>query len=251
MARFRINGISGDLFEGRTGRTALFCNGLPGAIGPLPGVLLATGHGWSVLFPQYPGTYDSDGDFSVSATAQALDDVLIAVETGQLRTWSGQPIVGLRPVKLAIAHSFGALVLAECLRRRPSLEIERILLLAPVVSYASSSGVSESLSEHVEIVRQSRPRTYRFGDRAEWNAVASGQFLGSPRRRPAGQVLAVFGTEDDTFDIATIRTTFPTTIAEAINPAGIDILVVPGAGHAMNELIEGQAQVGAFVNANA
>jgi pimeloyl-ACP methyl ester carboxylesterase len=241
MSRFITNGIAGDIFDCGSDRTALFCNGLPGAIGPLPAVLAAENSGWNVLFVQYPGTYDSDGAFTVSETVEALATILVASTNGELRDPSDGSLLDPIPaVSLGIGHSFGGLVLTELVRARPSCAIERLLLLAPVYSYGKEVdyGIREDLMRHLEYVRASRPRTYRVGDRESWLPVASGKHVTEKTRAWTGSALAVVGDEDDTFDVAIFQAAFAAGFLEITGCKDATARVISGAGHAMNELID-------------
>lgn len=240
MARYFRNGIAIDTFDVGADRTALFCNGLPGAIGPLPAVLAANAAGWNVLFIQYPGTYDSDGEFGVAITVETLHDVLEAYAAGALIDPSSGQSPAKRPaVTLAIGHSFGGYILTELVRSFPSTTIQRALLLAPVFTYQGDPdvGIREDLLQHLQYVKASRPRTYRFCDSDGWSRAASGRYLANGAPGWAGQVLAVVGSDDDTFEVDVVATEFERFYRSQTGATDVRLRVISDAGHGMDELL--------------
>lgn len=252
MSRLVVDGVVVDTFSSPqpNGQAALFCNGLPGAIGPLPGVLLALESGFDVVFAQYPGTYDSDGEFSVSATADALARVLAACASGGARDMaSGAAAPPLAPITAAIGHSFGAYILLNLLRRAPQAPIRRLLLLAPITDYSRDpdSGLREALLDHLDSVRRTRPVTYRIPDSPEWRQIDRG---GHPTEKSgdwAGDILALAGTADDTFDFEVFPSAFTRDVVAATGATSARLSVIDGAGHGMDELLRDPREAAAFL----
>lgn len=252
MSRLVVKGIVVDTFSSPqpNGQAVLFCNGLPGAIGPLPGVLLALESGFDVVFAQYPGTYDSDGEFSVTATADALVQVLAACASGDARDMaSGAATPPIGPITAAIGHSFGAYILINVLRRAPTVAIRRALLLAPITDYSRDpdSGLRESLLDHLDSVRRTRPVTYRIPDSAEWRQIDRG---GYPTERCGdwhGDILALAGTDDDTFDFEVFPSAFSRDVVAATGATSARLSVIDGAGHGMDELLRNPREAAAFL----
>lgn len=253
MSRLQIDGIVADTFSSDTprGAAALFLNGFPGAIGPLPGVLHALRLGYDVLFVQYPGTYDSEGTFSVGETVAALSLVLGALADGSATDMvSDVPMTGFPPVTTAIAHSFGAHIFLNLARSGAAAKIERALLLAPVTTYTAvpDSGIREDLLPHVAGVRKSRPHTYRLADDAVWQRVANGVYSVSETSRSwSGRVLGIAGSEDDTFDLDIFADAFPRDVAAATGATDIQLEIVSGAGHGMDEVLGGTRSADSFL----
>lgn len=245
MTRFFLDDIAGDIFvpANPIGRTALFCNGFPGAIGPLPAVLFALARGWHVLFAQYPGTYDSDGRFAVTTASQALVQVVRSAEDGSLRdAGADKSLAPIPPVTLGIGHSFGGFILLDLVARHGKVtSLSHLLLLAPVVGYSRTPdiGTRENLEEHLRYVSKAHPFTYRLGHDDEWHAIANGSF-GAPRFDPwPGRVCTLLGDDDDTFAPEVAQHGLAPFIAEALGTAAnnVQVQIVRGAGHAMHELL--------------
>ena len=238
MSRFFLNGIAVDTFH--TAKlpakgTVLFLNGLPGAIGPLPAVVAATQRGWNVLFPQYPGTYDSDGELSVTGSVKALCELLRHFDLNGTK----ETRLDVERPRICIAHSFGAFQLMGLLRTMPESGIDAVILLAPVVSYSAEppSGTTEDLLSHLDGVRKSRPRTYRIKNTGEWSSIAAGKFPIESVGLWHGECHCVIGASDDTFDISVARTAIPRIVRDLTGGATTTMEVIDGAEHGMDELI--------------
>ena len=240
MSRLIHDGMVVDTFSSSAsiGRgTALFLNGFPGAIGPLPGVLAALERGWEVIFPQYPGTYDSGGEFSPGNASRALAAMLRSPSfTGKL----------IKAPTIAIAHSFGALILVDLIRQYPQLPIKKVLLLAPVISYQLNPdlGIREELLPHLEGVIKSHPMTYRIGNMTDWKAIAAGLHTIEQAGPWTGLIRAVVGDGDDTYALDIFQRCFSSAVTELLGCSDVSLEIISSAGHAMHELLPTSKSVG-------
>jgi len=244
MARINLNEIIIDTFSADTDASPrgqiLFLNGFPGAIGPLPAVIESIGRGFDVIAPQYPGTYDSEGQHGIVNTARALSDVL-AWSIGRSQNYPRHDL-------LVIAHSFGAFHLINAMRYHPCSEISKILLLAPVMSYSQDPdyGVREDLMEQVEYVVSTRRHTYRIGHLSEWQQAAGGIPFFELEESWKGTAYVAFGTADDTFDVNVFPTRVAETLKNLIGCEDVRLETVKNSGHGMHELLPKLAFLDAF-----
>lgn len=241
MARIKCNGLVVDTFgnQAEAAGTALFLNGLPAAIGPLPAVVSAMKAGWCVHFPQYPGTYDSDGKLTVVNSVNSIANFYRQARAGKLGEVKLPDVV--------IAHSFGALILVELLRTG-AISPKSAYLLAPVFEYGSRPdiGVREDLLQNIEEVKAERPRTYRFGGNGEWRDVSKGKQLFNLTSGWEGEARIVLGDGDDIFDFAIAKEMLGPRLT-ALTGGRYSLVVVPGAGHAMHELLTPTGDMKAFL----
>ena len=230
MGRFKIDGMVVDTLGSGASPPwgkLIFLNGFPGAIGPLPAVLSALNNGYEVLAPQYPGTYDSDGEHSLTATAKAIGLLFDKLE--------GEGFDDIR----IIAHSFGAFHLINALRERPHLNIKKVLLLAPILTYKTSpdAGIRERLLPHLREVVESRPRTYRISSMHEWKAAANGEDLFVRACNWTGDVYIGYGAEDDTFKTDIFKNNSVQTMEDRLGTVNVKVECIENAGHGMHELL--------------
>ncbi|MVA95653.1 alpha/beta fold hydrolase [Nitratireductor sp. CAU 1489] len=234
MSRTVLNGMVVDSFDvdkSPSNGVVVFLNGFPGAIGPLPAVLSGLGNGYTVIAPQYPGTYDSSGEHTLIGTATALVELFDWIADQKMDSSTD----GIR----VIAHSFGAFHLLNAMRKKHQKHISKILLLAPILNYATEpdAGIREELLPHLKDVIESRPHTYRVGAMNEWEMAARGEPLFDLAANWSGKVFIGFGTEDDTFDPEVFERNSAATIERLIGCRNTVVQSVAGAGHGMHEII--------------
>ena len=240
MPRFRHNGIAVDTYEADppgSRRSCLFLTGLPGGVGVGSAVIAANARGWNVVFPQFPGTYDSDGVFAVSSAAAALRDLIPEIPR----------YTGFEPPLWIVAHSFGGFVLTSLLRLAPDLAIEKVLLLAPAVSFQADVGFQVDFRTYLEGTLAERPYTYRVGAQDEWDEICRG---GQPVLKEGdwlGVARIVIGDRDQFLEPNRSRDRLAEVFATLTGCPDVALELVPGAGHSMHELLAGSRYVDAIL----
>jgi pimeloyl-ACP methyl ester carboxylesterase len=206
---------------------------LPGNSGVVASVIAANARGWNVVFPQFPGTYDSDGVFEVSSAASALRDLIPEVPR-----YTGFEL----PLRI-VAHSFGGFVLTSLLRLAPGLPIEKVLLLAPAVSFQADVGFRVDFSAYLEAALAERPYTYRVGSRDEWDEICRGGQPVPKENDWPGVARIVIGDRDHLLEPNRSRERLAEVFATLTGCPDVALELVPGAGHRMHELLAGSRYV--------
>lgn len=224
---------------GATNKSCLFAPGFPYSLVANDAIAWMTEHGYTVLFPQPPGSYDSNGNYTpmnhVRLLSQAAEDMF---EGRLTHAKSGASLPALPRPDGIIAHSFGTVSAADY---AAGASPRWALLFAPILGYSSSApdfGVREDLATQIDYVARSRPFTFRLGDRAEiMNQSLSGQ--GRQATEDHGvNVIGVVGEDDDTFDVRVLAGDWGSLVQQRIGPrATARLHIVQGAGHGITELL--------------
>jgi hypothetical protein len=126
--------------------------------------------------------------------------------------------------------------------------VETLILFAPAVHYGLpdlSFGLKENGLEHFASVRASWPHTYRIAPDPVWKEIVTGT---DPLPTPRGEhpslkrVYIVVGALDKYFDISVLTKNVHKIVSAYCGPRVAQTLVViPGAGHYLDELVEAGA----------
>ena len=243
---YRQDGLAGEIFLDPTHSNppvALFCFGFPGNIGLNPTIDFLLASGYAVIVPQYPGTYDSDGYYTIDSSIQSIITIANRITHPDFTDIkNNRPIpLGKNPrVTLLSAHSFGCFIGSRAASQIKS--IDKVLLLAPILGYGSSPVeycVLENGIAQLEYVQRARPHTFRFAGIEEWQAL----FRGERNDWPAAtvchrRILGVVGNADSDFAVEPLSDKFPS-ISKSILGSGAkaSLSVVRKAGHGDAELL--------------
>lgn len=247
--RFLENGLAGDVFydpNNVPASVAVYLPGFPSFIGPAPVTPLITKSRLLALQPHCLGSYDSDGLFSPTELKNTARAVQSIVASGRVKNAATNALFGIpQRLEVCIGHSFGcftALRFADCFT-----DLRVLVLFAPAVHYGHSPidfGLLENGPEHFSGVRRAWPKTYRIAAESEWREITEGKDpLPKGAQHPSLEhVIGVVGAKDKYFDIPALRASFKQLVHAYVGEkASVELVVVPNAGHPLDELVNTDA----------
>ena len=125
--------------------------------------------GFSVFYPRYVGTWESEGQFLKKSPVEEIEDIIDSLING---IKLNDKVRKFKEIYV-VATSFGGSI-ALTLRNRP--EIKQILALSPVCEYDKIESLS-TLSEYLKIAF---PGSYRYMEE-DWQNLLKGELI-SPAR---------------------------------------------------------------------
>lgn len=225
---------------GDSNRSCLFAPGFPFSPVVNDAIEWMVEHGYAVLFPQPPGSYDSDGSYSPTSHSTLLSMAANDMEKGRLtHAKTGASVPSLPRPEGIIAHSFGTVAAADCVAAGG---FRWALLFAPILGYCRSDpdfGVRESLASQIDYVARSRPFTFRLASSEEIITQSyKGQGSGVLAGGESVSVIGVVGDRDGAFDIERLSSDWTKLVQQRIGSASTSRLhIIPGAGHGITELL--------------
>lgn len=144
--------------------------------------------GYSVFYPRYKGTWESDGQFLKESPVKDLEQIVDALVNG-VESMMGE--LKFEEITI-IASSFGGSV-ALSIKDRP--ELQKILVLSPVYDYKNMPSL-ESLSG---FMRKMFTQAYRY-EESDWDKVLSGELIDPSRELrnfPSKDKIVIFAGEKD------------------------------------------------------
>lgn len=241
--RVRFRGIGASVFKAAAPRAlAINIPGLPGRMHATPIVPTLLEAGYDVLQLQYYGTYDSEGAFDPRRAHQTIIDAVEALRSGEVVEFgTNTQVVGDRPPRLLVAHSFGTYVALRALMA--GAQFEKVLLFSPMLRlgrWSAVDGLELDLHAHVARIAEVLPLTHRivsaedlrrFFIEDEWIPSAP---VGTPR-------FGLFvGTEDPSLNDQVALDAAKATLQEVYGDQSLDVLAhsIRGAGHGVDSMVE-------------
>jgi len=252
MSRYRFahNKVMCDVFEpsGPTRNVSLFLYGFPAMIGPNKMTDLLVSHGFVVLQPHYPGTYDSAGTFDPFSAADAVATIVEAIRDGKVQDLRSNKTRHISPaITACVGYCFGCNV---ALRSLPVLTHLRSLILASPALTIGPATVSSGFVAYgpplLEYVKRSRPYTYRLGKLGKWMQLYDGHLNQPTGKCPSSlrTVLGLAGAEDERFDHSVLKQNSHTIIKRFVgDQATVSFLFIPGADHRIDSLLDKDARL--------
>lgn len=199
-------------------------------------------HGWQVLQVQYPGTYDSDGDFTPDSAIESMGIANAIIENGEVWDHKSNRFVRISTASpVLIGHSFGAWV---ALRSTEFFScFESCLAIAPYYAFGKDkerNGIHSTLEWHVPYIHATMPHTIRLSDVEKWNeffTFSSGTEWDPKKCNTDLKVRTVVGTEDESFDVEKLASR--TSEFKALDGIDLELIIIDGAGHAPEEMFGG------------
>lgn len=253
--RFRHDGLAGQLYTARSDnslaaeRLAVVCPGLPYVPTEEYVTKILLGCQYDVIQVQYPGTYDSEGVFCPESAIGVVSKILELCDGGVIADPKTNEMLPLnRRVDTLIGHSFGSYVVLRSLSEGAS--VPNALVAAPFFAFGAArinAGVIANLSGHAAYLKRAMPHTIRMSSMREWHDF----FLVDPERiaidayqgatLPACRILPVVGERDPSFNVEALQK-YVGTLAVSLQTRGSrlavePLMVVPGAGHGLEETI--------------
>lgn len=243
--KFKQSKYAGQVFlpQGPQRATLVYVAGLPYSTGENTIIRWALSKGFAVVFPQAPGTYDSDGRFSVASYARLLRLSIEDVNGGRLKgARPDGPYIKLAPVTGLISHSFGTLTATRVFCQLQNLEL--LLMFSPLLDYTNFDidvGVRENLSEQYDYVKYSRPHTFRL-TRKELFIADAYQRVSVSSRNPSSRICAFAGAKDSDLDTIALANGFEKwaqrTFGDAIDAR---IHITASGGHSISSILDSDA----------
>lgn len=240
----RVEGIALEIFLPEAPLfSVIYCNGFPGSTGSNELIEYLNAQRVCVIFPQYPGVYDSDGLFTVASASNSIVQVAKFVSEKRLTNIKNdRTIDGIPRVTSIFSHSFGSVIA----NRACGLieDLRSVVMLAPIISYQRvpvDYGVREDGLNQLDYVKRSRPYTYRFGSTDDWERLFSGESLDLPEDRYYPKIiLGIVGKKDSEFDIPVLMECFQNIIPFQHQTAECRLILVEDASHARQQMLESQ-----------
>lgn len=164
--RIRKNGVATSIFLLGNRGNVILAPGLPQHLDKHhPFVQQMCRLGLNLFVPNYPGTFDSDGPFSVSSAAKAIENTIKLAKSGQAVELYNQSIIEWDTrINYVVGFSFGALpVLLQ------PQAVDKNILICPFVSYKFHDGSvanAENISQTFDFLKRAYPKTYRLEKQA-------------------------------------------------------------------------------------
>lgn len=187
---------------------ALHLTGIPTIPRPIAGITeFLLDLGFHVLQPQYPGTFDSAGEFLPHNASDIVFTWSQLLESGSLPLSSHATLPVEPKLGLLSSHSFGTYVAIDALLR--GARSHYALFFAPMFEFgrkASEVGLRIDLQEHSRQFPESLPLTFRTPTTrtVEEFFVGSSVFIPSPeeavRPKVPARSIAVLGLDDPSLD---------------------------------------------------
>lgn len=197
-----------DVYEAKLGQSmssALFLPGFPASMNANPVTRLLTSLGYCVFFPQYPGTYDSSGEYTPKSALSVAETIQSRIsQTDEITNLKDNAPVKIPPrIEIVVGYSFGAFV---AVRSLPSLPFcKRLITISPAFTYGDCDidmGFRESGDKFLDYIKRTRPMTYRLGEQQVWSEFYGGG-MNIPAKHPKVETLfnlTIFGSKDKSID---------------------------------------------------
>lgn len=185
-----------------------FFTGLPSRNSVSPIVSQLANCNFSVIQPQYFGTYDSTGKLSPEGCVQSVFITQRIVSSGTIEDLQTQSLVDIpTSLDVVIGHCAGTCFAFDAVLR--GLDVKLLVLLAPMLDFGihcGEAGISVDFDSYVRYLASAFPRTHRMDQRI-WrnfflydNSIHPTPNHCSPRPTYV-KTLAVVGENDPTLDI--------------------------------------------------
>jgi esterase/lipase len=242
MARYRtrIDGTTIDVYEkvkGKSKKTALVLLGFPATLGETKLTKLLVEQDYCVVVPHYPGTYDSDGEFTPSNSIDMVEHICSGLKSPVVNLKTNSPISISENVELIVGYSFGAFVAVNSLFHVNT--IKKALFISPALVYGESvidMGFTEEGEAFLDYIKRTRPHTYRMGSIDEWHQFYSGQyneFESIVNTSTSLSILSLIGKEDGSIDFTSYADNSDKFFRYYFNPTLNEIICVDEAGHSL------------------
>jgi hypothetical protein len=246
MERSRIysKGIISDLYFNAeiNEKSCIYFYGFPATIGNNSLTHELVKRNITVLQPHYPGTYDSDGDFTPQNSIEMVNSISQTISKNEFVDVKKNKNVCLPKIKYAVADSFGCFIALKSLVFLPNLE--KLILFSPAITYGltdTPSGFIESGPDFLNYVRRSRPFTYRLGSIDSWLEFYSGKLnykLHDIKNSNLKEVIGVVGKNDASFDMDVLKLNFSKIVINNTNSSvSTRLIFVNNGKHSINSLI--------------
>lgn len=172
------SGIAAELYvprKRRSGMGAVYLPGLPGWPGENPTIRLMIELGFTVIVPQYLGSYESDGHFTPKNCLRTALTAMALLKRKQVRERRFGQIVRLNCRRVVlVGSSFGSSI---ALLAAANAQTDALVLFAPVFFYGLMriSGVRENLSGVLKFLQRERCRSYRISNINQWQQFFNGR----------------------------------------------------------------------------
>jgi len=202
--RWNQNGLAGNLFIGSNpSKIALALPGLPYVPGAQDYFLELIDCGYSVIQPQYIGTYDSTGTFSPDSAICTVRSTIDELAQGIYDARS-QNIMISGKLDLVVAHSFGTWTAVNSLHSFSTST--PIVLLSPFFAMGrqkTDMGITIDLSDQVNYIARALPLTFRLSSPNEWLSFFNDGDYPPPMESMFANklIICAVGSEDSAFNV--------------------------------------------------
>lgn len=251
MSRFRFieDGLCCDVFYDKRknkNECALFLYGFPATVGSNKLTDMLVEMGYTVLQPQYFGTYDSKGDFTPDSAFYTVKKVENIVSKSLVKNLKDNTIYKLpNIISVCIGYSFGAYVMRNTITYLKDLK--KVILVSPVMSNNirnSLCWVNEDGLTHLNYVLKTRPLTYRIANKEDWMVkyVNDKIFENIPSDKIEA-VLWLYGRNDPAMDEVKLKDKYIMATRKCLaSNAHVIICAIDEGDHSINSLITEQSK---------
>ncbi|MGQ4268606.1 alpha/beta hydrolase family protein [Nocardiopsis changdeensis] len=248
--KIKQSSYAGEVFLPSTSNisgSCIFLPGFPYSLGKNSAISFMVSLGYAVIFPQPPGTYDSDGSYTPQNHVDLIGKVIEDAVHGRLAHAKTQhQLAPLPRPRGLISHSFGTVAAASYIQVD---NLDWAILFAPILGYSPeepSHGVCEDLAAQISYVQRARSFTFRLGDVQE--IIDQSWRLDDQKniafKDCATLIIGIVGEADDsTFYVDTLKENWDQLIVDRFGrSASSSLMVVPEAGHSISALLVPQVQ---------
>lgn len=176
----------------------IICEGLPSVPNKKELMLRLSHRGFTVIYPRYKGTWESDGEFLKESPTRDVEDVLQLIKKGELvELFANKKFkIPNQPVHL-LGSSFGASV---ALSFAGNKDISKIVALSAIVDFKKHNNENdeEDLILVGEFIKRAFGEGYRFKDN-QWIKMVRGNIFNPPQKidqKKANNILMVYDKSD-------------------------------------------------------